>query len=105
MKIIDQENFRFDENKPQENYVCSIIKLWAEEAEKGNEDDFIRELSILRVKDKKASRKNRDSCLTKVKKCVQLKSEEAARNEEKNGERGIKARREDAVQPGSGCGI
>ena len=86
MGVIGQENFRFNENKPQENYVCRIIKLWAEEAEKGNEDDFIRELSILRVKDKKASRKNRDSCLTKVKKCVQLKSEEAARNEEKNGE-------------------
>lgn len=86
MNIIKQKCFCFDKNEPQENYICRLIGLWEEEAEKGNKQDFIRVLTILRVKDKKASRKNRESCLSKVKKYAKLKSEEATRNREKNDE-------------------
>lgn len=87
IEIIVQENFRFDENKPQENYVCKIIGLWEEEAKKGNKQEFIRILSALLIKDKKASKRNRDSCLIKIKEYAKLKNGEATCTVDKNGER------------------
>lgn len=75
LKIMNGEQFSFSLDKPKENYVCKMIDIWSDKAEKDGKMKWAQIMPILLVKNESSSKKNKAYCLEEIKKFVKNKTD------------------------------
>lgn len=75
LKIMNEEQFSFGLDKLKENYVCKMIDIWSNKAEKGGKMKWAQIMPILLVKNKSTSQKNKEYCLKEIKEFVKNKTD------------------------------
>ena len=73
LKIMNEEQFSFSLDKPKENYVCKMIDIWSNKAEKDGKMKWAQIMPILLVKNESSIHKK--YCLEEIKKFVKNKTD------------------------------